>query len=270
MSPLAPSPIRRRNNVTVSGNPAGRPIVFAHGFGCNQHVWRHVTPAFLEDYQVVLFDHVGAGRSDLTAYDAAKYDSLHGYADDLLEILDDLELADAVFVGHSVSAMVGVLAAKQDPARFGALILIGPSPRYINAPGYEGGFEQGDIEAMLDDLDSNYFGWSTAMAPVMMGNPARPELGAELTENFCSTDPDIARHFARVTFLSDNRDDLASVVTPTLIVQCSADIVAPESVGRYVHASIPGSAMVTLSTTGHIPNLSGPDELSAAILDYLR
>jgi sigma-B regulation protein RsbQ len=266
----AMSAIARRNNVTVMGDPNGRAIVFSHGFGCNQRVWRHVTPAFLADYKVVLFDHVGAGGSDPTAYSFAKYDSLHGYADDLLEILNDLDVTDAVYVGHSVSAMIGVLAAERDSSRLGALVLVNPSPRYINAEGYEGGFERADIDAMLDDLDSNYFGWSSAMAPLMMGNPHRPELGEELTENFCSTDPTTARHFAHVTFLSDNREDLASVATPTLIVQCSDDIVAPSAVGRFVHEQIAGSTLVTLTATGHIPNLSAPDELAAAILAYLE
>jgi sigma-B regulation protein RsbQ len=263
------SAIVQRNNVTVTGNPSGRPVVFAHGFGCNQRVWRYVTPAFLAQYKVILFDHVGAGDSDPTAYSFAKYDSLDGYADDVLEILDDLDVTDAVYVGHSVSAMIGVLAAQRDSSRFGALVLVTPSPRYINADGYEGGFEREDINAMLDDLDSNYFGWSAAMAPLMMGNPGRPALGEELTANFCSTDPTAARHFAHVTFLSDNREDLASVTTPTLIVQCSSDIVAPSVVGRFVHEQIPGSVLVTLAATGHVPNLSAPDELAAAILAYL-
>lgn len=261
--------IATRNNVTVSGDPDGRAIVFAHGFGCNQHVWRHVAPAFETDYRVILFDHVGAGGSDLTAYDFAKYDSLHGYADDLLEILDDLDVADAVFVGHSVSAMIGVLAAERDPSRFGALVLVNPSPRYTNADGYDGGFEREDIDAMLDDLDSNYFGWSSAIAPLMMANPERPELGEELTGNFCSTDPTIARHFAHVTFLSDNRADLAAVTVPTLVVRCSSDIIAPSAVTRFVHEQIEGSELVTLAATGHIPNLSAPEELRAAILAYL-
>jgi sigma-B regulation protein RsbQ len=264
-----PSAVARRNNVTVSGNPDGRTVVFAHGFGCNKDVWRHVTPAFLDRYRVVLFDHVGAGDSDLAAYDVAKYDSLHGYADDLLEILDDLDADDVVYVGHSVSAMIGVLASNRDPSRFGALVLVGPSPHYINEADYVGGFDEVDVAALLDDLDSNYFGWSAVMAPVMIGNPDRPELGEELTANFCSTDPAIARHFGRVTFLSDNRDDLGLVTTPTLVLQCSDDVVAPEAVGRFVHEKIAGSTLVTLSATGHCPNLSDPDELSTAILAYL-
>ena len=261
----------RRNNVTVLGNPEGRPIVFAHGFGCSQATWRRVTPSFLEDYRVVLFDHVGAGASDLAAYDAGKYDSLHGYADDLLEILDALDLRDAVYVGHSVSSMIGVLAAIQAPERFGSLILVGPSARYVNdgSNDYVGGFEQADIDALLDALDANYLGWSSVMAPVIMGNAERPELGEDLAESFCSIDPAIAGQFARVTFLSDNRDDLARVSTPTLILQNRDDSIAPESVGEFVRDNIPGSQYVVMNARGHIPNLSEPTELVRAISAFL-
>lgn len=260
---------RRRNNVTVSGNPAGRPIVFAHGFGCSQEVWRYVTPWFAPDYRIVLFDHVGAGRSDLSAYDRGKYDSLHGYADDVLDIMADLDLTDAVYVGHSVSAMVGILAAIHDPARFGALVLVGPSARYVDDRDYRGGFGQDDIESMLDTLDSNYLGWSSVMAPVMMANSDRPDLGRELTDNFCTTDPMIAQHFARVTFLSDNRRDLARVTVPTLVMQSTDDVIAPLEVGEFVHSQIAGSEYVLLSSTGHCPNLSDPDQLAREIRTYL-
>jgi len=267
-SPPGPRAIDR-NNVVVSGNPTGRPMVFAHGFGCSQEVWRNVTPAFADDHLIVVFDHVGAGGSDLSAYDPGKYDSLHGYADDLGEILEELDLHDVVFVGHSVSSMVGVLAANRDPSRFGALVLVGPSPRYVNDGDYVGGFEQDDIDAMLDTLDSNYLGWSSAMAPVMTGNADRPEVGQELTDNFCSTDPTIARHFARVTFLSDNRRDLAAVSVPTLVLQSTDDVIAPLGVGRFVTESIPGSSFVMMSSTGHCPNLSDPGQLADAIRNYL-
>ncbi|WP_375385106.1 alpha/beta fold hydrolase [uncultured Microbacterium sp.] len=269
MASAVASEVRRRNNVVVSGNPSGRPIVFAHGFGCSQAAWNLVAPHFERDYKVVLFDHVGAGDSDLTAYSRSKYDALHGYADDVREILESLDLEDVVFVGHSVSAMIGVLAANRDPSRFGALVLVGPSPRYINDASYRGGFEEADIAALLDTLDANYLGWSAAAAPMMMGNADRPALGERLTESFCSTDPDIARHFAHVTFLSDNRADLESVTVPTLVVQSTDDVIAPTEVGRYVHRAIAGSTFVQLRTTGHIPNLSGPDELVAAIRSYL-
>ncbi len=261
--------VLRRNNVRVTGNPAGRPLMFAHGFGCSQEMWRYVVPAFEADHRVVLFDAVGAGGSDLSAYDRGKYDSLHGYADDVLEILDALDLDEVVFIGHSVSAMVGVLAANRRPSTFRALVLVGPSPRYLNDDGYVGGFDQPDIEGLLDALDANYLDWSARLAPVIMGNADRPQLGSELTASFCSTDPAIARHFARVTFLSDNRRDLADVVTPTLILQCTDDAIAPRPVGEYVHSRIPGSRLVVLDATGHCPNLSHPDLLIPQLRAFL-
>jgi sigma-B regulation protein RsbQ len=258
-----------RNNVQVSGVPAGRPIVFAHGFGCDQEMWRFVAPDFEVDHRVVRFDHVGSGSSDLSAYDPAKYNSLRGYAADVVEILRELELTDAVFVGHSVSAMIGVLAAQQAPELFGALVMVGPSPRYVDEDDYVGGFSRTDIAGLLDALDSNHLGWSAQMAPVIMGNPDRPELAAELTNSFCRTDPDIARQFARVTFLSDNRSDLADVRVPTLVLQCRDDVIAPDAVGQYVHDRIPGSVLTRLSATGHCPNLSAPAETTAAIRAFL-
>lgn len=272
MSILAESPknVSRRNNVTISGNPLGRPIIFAHGFGCSQAVWRHVAPAFLNDYRVIVFDAVGAGGSDLAAYDRAKYDSLHGYADDLLDIVTELNLHNVVFVGHSVAAMVGVLASNTDPSPFGALVLLSPSPRYINDDGYVGGFEDADIRALLDELDSNYLGWSSSIAPMMMGNSDRPELGQELTDNFCSTDPSIARHFAHVTFLSDNREDLARVSLPTLVLQAQNDVIAPLPVGRYVHEKVAGSTLVHMQATGHCANLSSPGEVIDEITKFLE
>lgn len=260
----------RRNNVSVSGDPDARPIVFAHGFGCSQEMWRAVAPQFEADHRVVLFDAVGSGESDPAAYDPAKYDSLHGYAADVLEILAELDLEDAVYVGHSVAAMVGVLAATREASRFGALVLVGPSPRYVADGEYSGGFEQADIDGLLDALDANYLGWSETMAPLIVGNSERPELGERLAESFCSVDPEIARHFARVTFLSDNRRDLAAVRTPTLVLQCSDDIIAPTTVGRYVHEQIAGSRFVQLDATGHCPNLSAPDELVEQIRAFLR
>ena len=258
-----------RNNVCVTGVAGGPPVMFAHGFGCDLHMWRYVAPAFEPDHRVVLFDHVGAGGSDLAAFDADRYATLDGYAGDVLEICAELGLEDVVFVGHSVSAMIGVLAAVREPTRFAKLVLVGPSPRYVDDDGYLGGFGRADVDELLDSLDSNYLGWSRAMAPVIMGRPDRPELGDELTNSFCRTDPDIARHFARVTFLSDNRADLAEVAVPTLVLQCSDDVIAPTAVGEYVHRSIPGSRLVVLSATGHCPNLSSPDETVEAIRAFL-
>ena len=258
-----------RNRVRVSGVPHGRPMVLAHGFGCDQEMWRLVVPAFETDHRVVLFDHVGSGRSDLAAYDPVRYGSLDGYAADVVEICRELDLDDVVLVGHSVSAMMGVLAAAQAPELFGALVMVGPNPRYVDDGDYVGGFSREDIAALLESLDSNHLGWSAAMAPVIMANLDRPELTAELTNSFCRTDPDIARQFARVTFLSDNRADLPGVRVPTLVLQCTADTIAPEVVGRYVHEHVPGSVYTLLSATGHCPHLSAPAETTAAIRAFL-
>jgi sigma-B regulation protein RsbQ len=258
-----------RNRVRVSGVDDGRPMVFAHGFGCDQEMWRLVAPEFVVDHRVVLFDHVGSGRSDLSAYDPLKYGSLEGYAADIVEICRELALDDVVFVGHSVSAMMGVLAAASAPELFGALVMVGPNPRYIDDGDYTGGFSREDIAALLESLDSNHLGWSAALAPVVMGNPDRPELTAELTNSFCRTDPDIARQFARVTFLSDNRADLPGVRVPTLVLQCTDDAIAPEVVGRYVHAQVPRSVFTQLAATGHCPHLSAPGETTAAIRAFL-
>lgn len=259
---------RQRNNVQVMG--AGmRPMLFAHGFGCDQTMWRYVAPAFEADHRVVLFDHVGAGGSDLSAYSRTKYSTLAGYADDVLSICRELDLYDVVFVGHSVSAMIGVLAAIQQPERFDRLVLVGPSPRYIHDTDYIGGFTQGDIDGLLEVLDSNYLAWSSMLGPTIMGNPDRPELSAELTSSFCRTDPEIARHFARVTFLSDNRADLPKLRRPALILQCSEDVIAPDAVGEYLHRSLPGSQLVKMKATGHCPNLSAPAETIAAIRAFL-
>lgn len=258
----------KRNNVRVRG--AGhRTMIFAHGFGCDQNMWRFVAPAFEKDFMTVVFDHVGAGGSDLSAYDSAKYSTLSGYAKDVVEIGTELGLKDSVFVGHSVSSMIGVLAARQAPGMFGKLVLIGPSPRYIDDDGYVGGFSAQQIEELLRFLDSNHMGWSMQMAPMIMGNPDRPELGQELTNNFCSTDPEIAKAFARVTFTSDNREDLAEVSLPTLVLQCSEDIIAPPEVGEFVARNIPNSRMIVLDATGHCPNLSAPEEVIAAMRPFV-
>jgi sigma-B regulation protein RsbQ len=259
-----------RHHVTVSGRPDGQPMLFAHGYGCDQHMWRHVAPAFEDDFKVVLFDHVGAGAAEPSAYDPERHSSLTGYAEDVLAIVEELDLRDVVFVGHSVSAMIGVLAEAAAPERFAKLVLVGPSPCYIDDPGYVGGFSRDDIAELLDSLDSNYLGWSSAMAPVIMANEDRPELGQELTESFCRTDPEIARRFAQVTFMSDSRAELAGVSTPTLVLQCRNDVIAPVEVGRYVAAAIPQSRMVLLDATGHCPHLSAPEATVRAIADFVR
>ncbi|MFF8293176.1 alpha/beta fold hydrolase [Streptomyces sp. NPDC016309] len=262
--------IRGRNNVTVTGRENAPVLMLAHGFGCDQNMWRLVVPELAKDHRVVLFDYVGSGRSDLSAWSEDRYASLDGYARDVVEICEELDLRDVVFVGHSVSAMVGVLAAAAAPGRIGSLVMVGPSPCYIDDAGYRGGFSAADIDELLESLEANYLGWSAAMAPVIMGNPDRPELGEELTNSFCATDPDIARVFARTTFLSDSRGDLRGVTVPTLVLECSQDAIAPREVGAYVHAAIAGSTLVTLDATGHCPQLSAPEATAGAILAFVR
>lgn len=258
-----------RNNVSVRGSE-GRALVFAHGFGCDQHMWKDVAHQFEPDFKVVLFDHVGAGESDLSAYNSAKYSSLDGYASDLIEIGDTLDLQNAVIIGHSVSAMIGALASIRRPDLFDEIVMVGPSPRYIDDGDYLGGFSEAQLEELLSFLDENHLGWSAAMAPQIMGNDDRPELGQRLTKSFCATDPEIAREFARVTFYGDNRKDLPNVTARALVLQCQQDIIAPEDVGRYVHDRLPNSEYRLLNATGHCPNLSAPDEVTNAIRDFLK
>ena len=257
-----------RNNVRLHGT-GDRMMVFAHGFGCDQNMWRSVEPAFRDRYRTVLFDHVGAGRSNLSAFDKDKYADLRGYASDVVEIARELRFEDAIFVGHSVSAMIGALASIDAPGMFGKLIMVGPSPRYIDDGEYYGGFSAIQIEELLASLADNHLGWSAAMAPAIMGNPDRPELGEELTNSFCRTDPEIARHFARTTFTSDNRADLKKVKADTLILQTRDDIIASEKVGEYVNREIAGSQIVYLDAIGHCPNLSAPAAVIAAMNEFL-
>ena len=262
--------VLRRHAVQVTGDPAGQPMVFAHGFGCDQTLWRFVAPAFEPDHRVITFDYVGAGRSDRDAYDPARYASLDGYADDILRICAALDLRDVVLVGHSVSAVIAVLAAAREPDRFADLILVTPSPRYLDdLPGYRGGFSSGDIDGLLQMLDANAMGWASFLAPIVMGNPDRPELTTDLEATFCSIDPVMARQFAEVTFRSDNRSDLAKVATPSLIIQCAHDAVAPMEVGEFVHRNLRNSVLEVIDATGHCPHVSHPDETISAIRQYL-
>lgn len=262
--------VARRNNVVVSGRPGAPVVVLAHGFGCDQNMWRLVAPLLELDFTVVRFDHVGAGRSDPSAWDAQRYHRMDAYAEDVTQVCRSLELGPVIFVGHSVAASMGVLAAAAAPELFAGLVLLTPSPCFLDDPatGYRGGFSAADIDELLESLDANYLSWSGAMAPVIMGNPDRPELAGELRDQFCRTDPAIASVFARVTFLADNRDDLAAVTVPTLVAQCAVDAIAPPEVGAFVHERIRGSTLVTLSATGHCPQLAAPEETAAAIIDF--
>lgn len=260
--------ILERNNVRVFGN-GKQPILFAHGFGCDQNMWRFITPAFENDYQIVLFDYVGSGKSDINAYNKERYASLEGYAQDVLDICSALSLQDVIFVGHSVSSMIGLLAAIAEPGYFSKIIMVGPSPCYINDNNYLGGFDRKDIEGLIETMEKNYIGWANFLAPNIMGNPDRPELGEELTESFCSTDPVIARQFAEVTFFSDNRRDLHKLKIPVLILQCSEDIIAPIEVGTYLSSNLPNSTLKILNATGHCPHMSAPAETIEVINDFL-
>jgi sigma-B regulation protein RsbQ len=257
-----------KHNIKILGKGA-KTMLLAHGYGCDQVMWRFLSPAFQDEYRVVLFDYVGAGKSDLSQYSREKYGTLNGYADDVLEIIEAVEGAPVVFVGHSVSSMIGILASNKKPDYFSRLILIGPSPCYIDDGEYVGGFTRPDIEGLLQTLDANHLGWSRAMAPVIMKNEDRPELAAELAESFCRTDPSIAKHFARVTFLSDNRADLSHLSVPSLVMQCSDDNIAPQAVGEFVHRQLVGSRYVSLKATGHCPHLSAPAETIQSIKEYL-
>ncbi len=245
-------------------------MMFAHGFGCDQNMWRYITPAYEQDYKIVLFDYVGAGKSDKTSYIPARYASLSGYTQDVLDICHDLQLSDIIFVAHSVSCMIGMLAAIEAPELFSKLIMIGPSPSYINEEGYTGGFERKDIEGLLDTMEKNYIGWANFLAPNIMGHKERPELGAELTESFCTTDPVIARQFAEATFFSDNRADLPRLKVPSLVLQCSEDIIAPLEVGDYLARNVPNSTLRVMKATGHCPHMSEPAETIALMNEYLN
>ena len=261
--------LKNRNNVRVAGE-GPITMLFAHGFGCDQNMWRLLVPAFTERFRTVLFDHVGSGGSDLASYDRTKYDSLHGYANDVVELMEEFAPGPVIFVGHSVSSMIGMLADLQRPGRIIGQVMVGPSPCYVNQQDYVGGFERSDIDELLSTLESNYLGWSSNMAPVIMGSPDRPALGEELTNSFCRTDPEIAKHFARVTFLSDHRAELPNLATPTLILQCSEDVIAPVAVGEYMHRVLPKSTLRIIDNVGHCPHLSAPSASTAAIEDFLH
>ncbi|MGV3640231.1 MAG: alpha/beta fold hydrolase [Adhaeribacter sp.] len=260
--------VLKRNNVQVSGQ-GRQPMLFAHGYGCDQTMWRFITPAFEQDYQIVLFDHIGFGNSDAGSYSQQRYSSLQAYADDILEICAALDLQNTIFVGHSVGAMLGVLAALREPGRFAKLVLLAPSPSFINDGQYTGGFTREALEGMLASLESDYLGWAHNLAPVVMGNPNRPELSQELEQAFCHSNEEVAKDFARLTFLADNRRDVGRVHLPVLILQCSDDALAPLGVGEFLHKEMQGSTLQVLEATGHCPNLSAPAETIAAMKSFI-
>jgi len=260
--------ILKRNNVTIKGT-GKQVMLFAHGFGCDQNMWRFVTPEFEKDYKIVLFDYVGCGKSDISAYNVERYSNLYGYAQDVLEICQELELEEIIFVGHSVSSMIGLLAAIENPDIFSCMVFIGPSARYVNDVNYTGGFSREDLNELLDVMDNNFIGWANFLAPVVMKNEDRADLTEELIESFCSTDPIITRRFAEVTFFSDNREDLSNLTIPCLVLQCSDDAIAPDEVGMYIHNKIKGSTFEKMNATGHCPHMSHPGETIELIQKFL-
>jgi len=257
-----------RNNVKVFGH-GSQVLIFGHGFGCDSNTWRLVTPAFEEDFKIVLFDYVGAGNSDLSAYDENRYSSLAGYAQDVVDICKDLQLKDVIFIGHSVSSMIGLMAAKNSPELFKKLVFIGPSPRYLNDEGYPGGLDRDALEELLDVMDNNYLSWSSVIAQSIMGNPDRPELAEGLSDSFSQTNPVIAKQFARVTFLSDHRQDLSALRIPSLTIQCREDFLTNDEIAEYIHKHTPGNEITFLSSSGHCPHLSDPNGVVAALKPFL-
>ncbi|MCM3629576.1 alpha/beta hydrolase [Paenibacillus glycanilyticus] len=261
--------ILARNNVKVFGH-GKQPIVFAHGFGCDQDMWRHMVPYFEQDYRIVLFDYVGSGASQINYYSSDKYNSLNGYAEDVLDVMESLQMEDAIFVGHSVSGMIGMLASIRESKYFRRIVMLGASPRYVNdLPSYYGGFDRNEIDELLQMMQMNFIGWASYLAPIAMQNQDRGELSAELEKSFCSRDPHIARQFAEVTFLSDCRSELNAATTPTLILQCTDDSISPPEVGDYLHAQLKNSTLRHMKATGHYPHLSHPEETTQCIKDYL-
>ena len=261
--------IIKRHNVRIFGKGT-QPLLFAHGLACDQQVWRLVTTSFENNYKIILFDFIGSGQSDISYYDKEKYSSLRGYAEDILDICSALELQNIIFVGHSVSSMIGMLAAITRPDLFFKLIMVGPSPRYINDKEYYGGFERREIDELINFMETNYIKWASYFAPLAMANPDRPELSRELIEGFCKSDPSITIGFARVTFLSDNRTDLPRLQISTLILQTEEDIVAPRQVGEYIHRNIPKSTLYVMKAKGHFPQLSAFEETVDLIIKYLK
>ena len=260
--------VLKRNNVNIIGD-AKKVILFAHGFGCDQNSWKYIRNDFASDYQLVLFDYVGAGNSDLSFYDAQKYNSLYGYANDILELCDELKLKDIIFVGHSVSCMIGALAAIIQPAIFKKLVFIGPSPCYITKGSYIGGFDQETIDSLLEVMEEDYISWAKSLAPAIMDKNNSPLLGKELSDSFCSIDPAIAKQFARVTFLSDNRKDLPLIPVESLTIQCSDDMIAPMEIGEYINQNTPGNTLTVLDAYGHCPHMSHPEKTITAIRAYI-
>ncbi|HYF04496.1 MAG TPA: alpha/beta hydrolase [Patescibacteria group bacterium] len=263
--------LRKRNNIAILPNAAtNKTIIFAHGFGSDQTAWRHVMEGFRKDYNIVLFDMVGAGRSDFSAYSPNRYSSLHAYADDLLEIIHELKLHKSIIITHSVSGMISLLASLREPGIFEKIIFVGASPRYLNDGEYKGGFEQSDLDGLFAAMSANYHAWAAGFAPIAMGNPERPELGEEFARTLGEIRPDVAQAVARVIFTSDHRTSISKLTTPSLIIQTSNDIAVPVDVGQYMHRNIPKSTLVQITAHGHLPHISAPDEIIDAVKTFLK
>ena len=260
--------IMQRNNVHLLGN-GNQTMIFAHGFGSDQTAWRHQIATFASEYRIVLFDHVGAGKSDFSAYSPRRYSSLYSYAEDLLDLCAELKLNQCILVGHSVSGMVSLLAALVEPQCFSKLIFLSASPRYLNDVGYIGGFEQSDLDALYAAMSSNYYAWASGFAPLVMGNPDKPELATEFANTLAAIRPDIAQAVARVIFQSDHRTELPRLTVPTVILQSNNDIAVPPEVGRYMADKIPNSQLIPIFATGHLPHLSAPDVVTSTIAQCL-
>ena len=257
-----------RHHIHLAGRGAAT-MVFAHGFGCDQTMWRHLAPAYQHRYRVLTYDLIGSGGSDLSAYDPVRHGSLQGHADDLLALIDAHAVGPVVFVGHSVGAMIGMLATIAAPERFVAQIMVSPSACYLNDGDYTGGFTRDDIDELLETMETNFIAWSHSLAPTIMGAPNQPHLASGLTASFCRNDPEIAHHFASVTFRSDHRLDVPRSTTPALILQCSDDLIAPCTAGQWLHENLPHSSLAMVSNVGHCPHMSAPTAVSAAIDAFL-
>lgn len=262
--------ILKRNNVNIIGK-GEKTIVFGHGLACDQKIWDTILPYFEEDYQIVLYDYVGSGDSDFSAFDTERYSTMHGYAKDLLEILEAIDVGEVIFVGHSVSAMIGILASIEKPEYFENLILIGSSPRYLNEhPNYHGGYDESDIEELITMMEMNFSGWATLAAANFMNNPDRPLLTEQLIEVYNEEDPAMMKSFAEVVFLSDHRQDLPEVTIPSLIMQCSEDSIVPLESAEYLHKHLKNSKLIVMEATGHYPQISYPEETVNTILEYIN
>ena len=259
----------KKNNVTITGLGT-QPLIFAHGFGTDQSAWRFIQNDFEDRFKLILYDNVAAGKSDDTVFSPNKYNNLYTYANDLLDICREIDLSDAYFVGHSVSGMIGMLAAIEEPRYFSKIVMVGASPRYLNDDGYVGGFDQTGIDRLYAAMTANYYAWVNGFAGLAMGNPDRPELSQEFARTLSSIRPDIAISVAKTVFQSDYRSELPKFGIETLILQSTDDIAVPQEVGEYLHAHLKGSKLINVNSTGHLPHISAPREVSKAVSDFIR